>query len=496
MLIDTGNSIRDEVPFDEKMLYNVVRDAPRDVPETDILAEPLFCLAFNEDWRPHITGAIETLSKWTAWNDAEDETSTGTIQIWKLLGQDYECPDGDCPEELTIPDIIADDTYFETEYVPVTFGEYYSETVANEATQAAAYDTTPQSIAPDAPTGTPNAIEKNALCAAVHRFVSLYASTKLCLIQSKNFIEILWTKLAGAVNDMYDAVVTVMSPIYSPNIYSCFVSDAVAITALQDESAIEELACFIYDELKTVTMSESNFNTAVGDAATTLTGDAQKIACIMNNDNSLSLYINMLEAYNVALGQDDAECPCEAPTTYWMLYMDFRTGNRYGTTSVVWNGGVNDGYWNGSAYVVNKTPVVSTLNVAFGLANLGSDYVIRAAATRSKRRGSDGHANDSSGLYGFTLEGQGGTNSLVLNSNGNVANTDDVEIGLINAGSVAVVRSFAIRSRVNQATNVTPCELEAHQLVIWGLPDGSGNKPSGAVWAGASLPGTIAGLFP
>lgn len=236
-----------------------------------------------------------------------------------------ECPE--CPEG-TIEELLADDVFFETEYIVQNFGEYYSETVANETAQAAAYDGTPQSIAPDAPVGAPDDIEKNALCAAVHRFVSLYASTKLCLIQSKNFVEILWTKLANAANNFYDVAVSLMSPIYSPNIFSCFVSDAAAITALQDDAAIEEVACHIYDELKAVTMSQANFDAAVLDAATSLTGDAQKIACLMQNDGNLSLYINFLEGYQITLQKSSDElpdCPCETGS-YRLWVHDFSQG--------------------------------------------------------------------------------------------------------------------------------------------------------------------------
>jgi len=301
MTTDVEFSHRRAVPLDEKNTLNIVRDEPRDVPTADIFDEPLVCMTFNQDWRPHVTGAIETLSKWTAWNGVEDETNEGTQQILRLLAQDYNCvPDGgDC----TIEELLADDDFFNDEYLPATFGEYFSATTANEAAQSIAYDGTPQSIAPDAPTGVPNAIEKNALCAAVHRFVTLYASTKLCLIQSKNFLGIDWSKLAEAANELYNSVVDLISPIYSPNIFSCFVSDAAAITALQNDAAIEELACHIYDYLKTLTMSQSNFDDAITDAATTLTGDAGDIACLMLNDNNLSVYINMLESYQVALQQ-------------------------------------------------------------------------------------------------------------------------------------------------------------------------------------------------
>lgn len=250
--------------------------------------------------------------------------------IRKIVWCPDDEPDEPPPTECTIEILLEDNVFFETEYVPATFGEIYSETVANEAAQEAVYDDTPQSIGEDIPTGTPDALETNALCTAINRFVALYASTKLCLIQSKNFIEIMWTKLANAANNFYDAVSNLMSPVYNANLNSCFVSDAAAITALQDDGAIEELACFLYDELKSVTMSLANFDAAVADAATTLTGTAQDIACIMEFDNNQSLYINMLEAYQITLTQagagENEDCPCEATETYRHWTWDFANG--------------------------------------------------------------------------------------------------------------------------------------------------------------------------
>jgi len=400
------------------------------------------------------------------------------------------------PTECDIPTIIADDTFFEEEYAPQIFGDYWTETIANEAAQAIAYDGTPQSIAPDAPTGTPNEEQKNALCAAINRFVSLYSSTKVCLIQSKNFIQIAWNNLAGAINDFYEFGANLMSPIYSPNLFSCFVSDAAAITALQDAGAIETLACFLYDELKTVTMTQSNFDDAILDAATTLSGTAQEIACIMNNDNSLSLYINMLEAYNVTLQSSEADCPCETPTTYWYWNIDMANGNKHQTISTVWNGSNNDGYWTGNGYSVNTTPVASTLNVSFGRMDLGGDWVIRAAATRSERGGSACNGtHDTATFLGYPSEGLTGTLSIQLGTSFNCVDGANVEMGQINAAITNTARSFTYRSRVFRATNaVAPKALRVHRLVLWGLPN-AGVKPVGSVWAGASLPATIAGLF-
>lgn len=495
MTTDVESFNRNAVPLDEKNTLNVVRDEPRDVPVSDILDEPLFCLKFNENWRPHITGAIDTLSSWKAWVGSEDDTNEGTIQIWKLLAQDMtDCGDGDCPDVLTIPEIIADDTYFETEYVPVIFGEYYSQTVTNETAKAALYDSTPQSIGANIPTSAPVNAQKTALCAAVSRFVSLYSSTKLCLIQSQSFLEIFWNDLAAAANEFYETATALMSPIYSPNIFSCFVDNGEAITALQDETAIESLACHLYDELKTVIMSQSNFDAAILDAATTLTGDAQKIACIMQNDNNLSLYINMLEAYQICLLSNETDCPCET-SIYWRMFLNFNTGQRYGTVTRVINGSGNDGRWNGNGYVFNVgSPPPTTLNVALGM-SLGGRYPIRAMATKEDRSGANGSGNDFIQYTWYANEGFADSQGL-LYSIGGLGNGTDYLLGQLYPTNTNPSAGWQIFSRVDEPTNGTSPVLRIHQVVLWGIADINGDKPLYSAWAGSTLPSTVAGLFP
>ena len=495
MTTDVEFNNRFAVPLDDKNTLNVVREEPREVPLSGILDEPLYCLKFNEEWRPHIIGAVDTLTHWKNWIGVEDETNEGTQQMLLLMEQDFEdCGDGG-GEPCDIPTIIADDEYFETEYLPKVFGEYYSQTVTNETTQAALYDGTPQSIGENIPTGTPSSDKQISLCAAVNRFVSLYASTKLCLIQSKNYLEVMFTKIANAANNFYDFAAQLMSPIYSPNIFSCFVSDAAAITALQNDSAIETLACYLYDELKTVTMSQANFDAAILDAATTLTGDAQKIACIMNNDNNLSLYINMLEAYQIAILDADADCPCET-STYWRLYLDFRTGNRYGTSIVLWNGAPHDGRWTGTGYEYNPPgSPASSLNVSFGFPALGGEFVIRGMAAISDRLGSDSGSNDFQEMLVFGGETftsfQG-----VWHGQNSIPDGDNQIHGAIFPFASTPSASFQHRARVLQATDASPRKLRVHQIVVWGLADGSGNKPELAQWVGSTLPATVPELFP
>lgn len=466
-----------------------VRDERLPVPEADILASPLMCLKFNETWASHIIGAVNALQTYAAWIGDDDDSNTGTRQITKLLASDMtDCSGtgGDC----TIEELLADDDFYNDEYLPSVFGEFYSETVANEAAQAIAYDSTPQSIGADIPTGAPNAIEKNALCGAVNRFVALYASTKLCLIQSKNFIEIFWTKLAGAANAMYDTASNLMSPIYSPNIFSCFVSDAAAMTALQNGAAIEELVCHIYEYLNLLSMSQSNFDDAISDAATSLSGDAADIACLMLNDNNLSLYINMLESYQVQLVKsqngDDVECPCVSDD-YWLWLFDFSTGKHgwYAAPS----GSAIIGLYDGTQFF-SKDPSASV----FLWKNFETDYVIRACGVEYSCAGLTGVAGDSMNCSGYINPVPSGTARFTGSTTGlNVNGPDSKEYrDLLEPNSS---HSYVV-NLANTGTYSGSNYSSIQRIVLYGLPHLiTGEKPPGSVWV-SGVPALPASLFP
>lgn len=471
-----------------------VRDGRRVVPASDVLTGTLLCLRFNAEWFPHIIGAVNTLQTYAAWTGDDDDSNEGTRQITKLLAQDMTDCAGDCPEELTIPVIIADDTYFVTEYVPVVFGEYYSQTAAQAAAQAAIYDGTPQSVAPDVPLSAPNAIERNALCYAVNRFVELYSSQKLCLIQSQNFIETLWSNFANAANDFYNAVSNLMLPLYSANIFSCFVDDSAAMTALQDAAAIEELACFLYEELKTVAISQENFAAAILDAATTLTGNAQDVACLMQNDSSEDVFIAFLLGYNIAIERqflgDDLECTCETDT-YWMRLYDFSTGaqgwigNVSGTTlQSVWSSGRFIGYGTQSGCLIK-------------LNDLGGDFVIKACGVASEALGFTGVGQDGSRLAGWSLVNIAGTERLTGVETFLTQATHDARGGVLEVRDLAETLSSAsyFVSIQNAGTKSGTNYTDILKIVLYGTPDAGGNKPYGAVWVD-SVPTAPASLFP
>lgn len=491
MTTDVERQNRYAVPLDEKERLKIVRDSPRDVPVADILSDPLVCLKFNVDWRPHITGAIETLQTWAAWNGAEDETNTGTQQILKLLEQDMtDC--GGSSEPCTIEILLADDEFFQEEYIPQVFGDYVSGQATKENELTTEYDGTPQSIGDLIPTAAPNVIETNALCYAINKFVSLYCSQKVCTIQAKNFLQVAWNELQNAMNEVYNLIENFMV-VYNPNIFSCFVDDTEALTVLPDESAQEELGCFLYDELSGVVMSQSNFDDALLAAAMTLTDNAQKIACVMNQDNATLLYLHFLEAYNIALGRqnagDDIDCPCIPPDTYWMKIWDFSVG------SLGWYSAVSSGQsvaiYMGS-YWSNRTtnpPNSSTCAIAY---TFDRDYVIRACGMDCEAQGMTGVAQDTERAAGWSFAPPSGSERFTGSSTGETSN------GFYTKEYRRLTENLASASYQVAITNAgVPTGSNysrIHRVVLYGLPN-AGVKPPGSVWV-SDVPAIPSPLFP
>lgn len=290
-------------------------------PPVGIFDPPSRCYTLNNEWAKIILGMVANLTTVAAWLEAYEDDYVGITETLKFMqGEDVCC---------SIEELLSDDEFFNNEYVPQTFGDWYDATTQHNLDLNDAYDGTPQSIGEDIPLGTPDDLEKNALCYAINSFVKLYASGKICILQSRNFLQISWDNLLEASENMYNFVGGLAGLMWLPDLYGCFVSDTDAITALSDNAAIEELACYIYDQLKIVTISQSNFDGAISSAATTLTGNAQQIACIMENDNNLDVYLNFLEAYNIALirinSGETLECPCETGT-YTVYAHEFANG--------------------------------------------------------------------------------------------------------------------------------------------------------------------------
>jgi len=189
------------------------------------------------------------------------------------------------------------------------------------------------------------------------------------------------------------------------------------------------------------------------------------------------------------------DCPViEDPTTYWKMYLDFRL-SKWNTIPVVWNGEPNDGSWRGDGWQYNVASI-TTLNVSFGLADLGAAFVISACASQSVRRGSDGSGSNDTFTASFWVNANFTGAFQNFNQSGNSQNTNDVRMGSINALNATAYRSVYFRSRVQENALFSTAMLRVYSIVIWGKPNAGDVKPIGSVWAGNTLPTVVADLFP
>lgn len=360
-----------------------VRDERRDVPLSDVLDSPLYCLKFNEDWKPHLLGAIGVLQSWTAWNGADDDTNTGTRQITKLLAQDMtDCGSG---EPCSIEVLLADDEFFNDEYLPMTFGDKYSNAQTRNGDLETDYDGTPQSIGSSIPVGTPNDEQKNALCVALLRFVKLYCSEKICIIQSRSFGEIVWDAFEDAAEAFYGNVLDKMLGAWSDNLFGCIIDIPTALVVLADESAQETLSCYLLDQLDGNAISETAFNTAIDNAAISLSGNAQDIACVMSEDMAQIVYLNFLEAYNTALIQsqsgDAGDCPCIS-ASYRVWRHSFENG--LGDFTIRWVSNIKNGTLTGGRI---EGPITGTNKTITLTMPLDPTWRVKGARVRYSRGG-------------------------------------------------------------------------------------------------------------
>lgn len=323
---------------DEKLRILDLSEQALVPPNVGIFDAPTRCYIVNKEWAKIVMGAISAnLLGIAAWRDATDESYSGIRAVEEFL-QGANCVGGDC----TIAELLADDDFFYNDYLPATIGTTYTNTQTHNTDLATDYDGTPQSIGSSIPVGAPNDAQKNALCYALDRFVKLYCSEKICVIQSRNFLEVSWDAVKDAAEQFYGTFLDQMLGNWSDNLFGCIIDVPTALTVLADAAAQEDLACYLLDQLDSGAISESAFNTAIDNAAIGgVSGNAQKIACVMTEDNAQFMYLNFLEAYNRALISQstggEIDCPC-LTESYRIVEYDFAQGL---PPSFRWNYGTN-----------------------------------------------------------------------------------------------------------------------------------------------------------
>jgi len=275
------------------------------VSEAGIFDEPTRCYKINQEWASIVMGMVSaTLVTVASWRDAQDENYSAIQEIMRFL-RGENCVD--C--EQVVDCMEVDPNYLA--FSSMVFNQSQAATQQHLDDLEDLYDGTPQSIGSEIPTGDPNMAQENSLCHALQTFVSLYAAVKLARLQQRNFIQIAWDNLVETAEFFYGIATDLVGFVLGHDIASCFVSDTEAMTALVDTEAIGLVACCLYDSLKDLAMSQANFDTVLSDCTTSLSANAQKIACIMELDNSLQVYLSFLEAYNKdLLSGDTFDCAC------------------------------------------------------------------------------------------------------------------------------------------------------------------------------------------
>lgn len=398
-----------------------------------ILPEPIdpgdrICVQFeipNDPlYRAATRGAVEELAKWWNWERSYDIGDTRASQAAQLfldaLSETYQ---EDCVNCIDVVDCVDDDPG----YIALT--QYQFDQISNVTAIYAAqlnddYDGTPQSIGADIPVGVPDAGESNALCYSLAKYVDFYAASKRAQISTANNWRVLLDELRSAVQPFYNFASDTMSGVTLPDIYACYVDFETAFTALANQDAKDEFACCLYDNLKSVVISETTFNTAISDCAASLAGDAQKIACIFDNDNDLTVFLIFLSGYQINIERQvsEGDMPCDC-FDGWCQEFDFTTSDE-GFTVIGGYGTYVSGAWQGTASLNGDSIYIQKL---FGIGMIlmthyeidlrygGVGDTAFSATYSTLGNKIDDHSNQPSGIFTSELFGNSNDTGIRVN---------------------------------------------------------------------------------
>lgn len=295
------------------------------IPGAGVFDDPIRCYKLNNEWAKTILGFLTHLTENYVWDETTGDTQAALEAVIEfMIGEDcgMDCNEvDDCLD--TIPDWIAitNLTYQNAVNAP--------ETSAQEL--AAQYDGTPQSIASDMPVDTPDSQESNLLCYALHAFVGYWAATKAAEISLTNALQTAMNAILEAAKRIVGSNnLGLLGSILGDLTYGCAATVDDTLAALQDDGAIQQLSCYLYNAMRCDPFTKTLFDDTV--AASALhdfaNDNAQILACILNADNSDDVYRVFLFGYQTAHGLEDAgatlDCPCAG--AYWILDTKFANG--------------------------------------------------------------------------------------------------------------------------------------------------------------------------
>lgn len=295
------------------------------IPSVGVFDEPIRCYKLNNEWAKTVLGFLSNLAENYVWDETTGDTQAALEAVIEfMVGEEcgVDCNEiDDCLD--TIPDWIAitNLTYQNAVNAP--------ETTAQEL--EAQYDGTPQSIAPDMPLDNPDTTEMNLLCYALHNFVGYYAATKNAEISLTNGFQTAMQAIIEAAKRIVGTNnLGLLGSILGDLTYGCAASVQDAITALQDDEAIEELACYLYNYLRCLNFTKIHFENAIDVASveTFTNPNAEILACLLNADMSDDMYRVFLFGYQTAheLLESGATLDCPCTGNYWVLDTKFTNG--------------------------------------------------------------------------------------------------------------------------------------------------------------------------
>jgi hypothetical protein len=304
---------------DEKKRVIDFWDTNIPIPEVGIHDAPTRCYEINLEWAKIVMGLVSWLADVAAWKEAQHENYTAIQEILKFL-QGSDCVDcnavADCLNQN--PDWIG------FQNITTTAMEQTTQDFLDELSDQ--FDgTNPNSINAAIPTTAPDATQKNALCYAITAWVELYVEAKKLKIRQAGFLSQSWDAIQQAIIGAYGVLNNVLGFIVPDDLFSCFVSNSEALTALSNTDAIQEVICAIYQELDGIALLETSLEGAINAAIGSLTGTAQDIACLLDNDLNEQHTLNFFFLYGRALDNSlSADCDCELE---WCYEWDFTLGD-------------------------------------------------------------------------------------------------------------------------------------------------------------------------
>jgi hypothetical protein len=298
LMDNNGNNLGEVVQFNETRARLAI--------DTDIVLQP------GETIRAEVRGLT------SAGNivDTNYHTSISVHRIDQLGGQGLQGGTGDTGTAAILPPAFS----------TTLINAMDADTQAFLDMLESLYTDSPQDIDPNIPTGNPDATEEIALCQSIAAWLNLYIETKSAQIRSRNQLQQAWDALNSAIYDAFEGIDNVFGWSITDSVFSCLVDASSALVAFEDTQAREDIVCCLFDELKDISLTTGSFDAAISACISSLTGTAQDILCLAENDNDLNHTLMFFYLYGRAL-TDGVATPCPCGTGFSYLEYDFSVDN-------------------------------------------------------------------------------------------------------------------------------------------------------------------------